>query len=119
MTHIEERKILIVEGKTDRERLLEVLDEPVKILCTYGTLSEEQLEEWAITLHEEMVYILVDADDPGNRLRQRLKHELPNAKHLYTRRVYREVARTPYEHLAKVLFDVHFEVKEHYLLLGE
>jgi len=30
------RKAIIVEGKTDKERLMEVLDEPVDIVCTFG-----------------------------------------------------------------------------------
>jgi toprim domain protein len=110
------RKVIIVEGKTDKDRVLSVLDEPVRILCTFGTLSYEKLESFIQDLQdEEEVYVLVDADDSGMRLRQQLKRELPNAKHLYTRRVYREVARTPLEHLARVLMDAHFEVNEKWL----
>ncbi len=110
------QKVIIVEGKTDKDRVLSVLDEPVRILCTFGTLSYEKLESFIQDLQdEEEVYVLVDADDSGMRLRQQLKRELPNAKHLYTRRVYREVARTPLEHLARVLMDAHFEVNEKWL----
>ncbi|WP_025026885.1 toprim domain-containing protein [Caldalkalibacillus mannanilyticus] len=104
-------KYLIVEGKTDKKRLEELLDEPVTIICTYGTLSEEKIEELILPLEEEEVYILVDADEAGNKLRKQLKRELPNAKHLYTRKVYREVARTPIEHLVKILSDANFETK--------
>jgi toprim domain protein len=111
-----DRKVIIVEGKTDKERLIQILDEEVDILCTYGTLSEAKIEEWIVPLQADEVYILVDADEPGNKLRNRLKQELPNARHLYTRKIYREVARTPIDHLAKVLFDAHFEVKEECLL---
>ena len=49
------------------------------------------------------VYILVDADDAGKKLRKQLKRELPNATHLYIDPVYREVEATPFEYLAKVL----------------
>ncbi|PWK16391.1 hypothetical protein [Tumebacillus permanentifrigoris] len=105
-------KILIVEGKTDRQRLLQVLTEPVEFILTYGTMSDDKLEAliWPLA-DEEDVYVLVDADDPGNKLRSILKRELPNARHLYTRRLYREVATTPLEHLAEILHRVHFEVR--------
>ena len=109
-------KVIIVEGKTDRERLLTVLNEPVRIVCTFGTLSYEKMEMFIQELQdEEDVYVLVDADASGMKLRSQLKRELPNAKHLYTRRMYREVARTPLEHLARVLADAHFEVDDKWL----
>jgi len=108
-------KIILVEGKTDRVRLLQLLNEQVDIICTYGTLSDEKVEEIILPLQDEEVYVLVDADDAGNKLRQQLKRELPNAKHLYTRKMYREVATTPLEHLAKILNDAHFDVDEQYL----
>ncbi|WP_245575640.1 toprim domain-containing protein [Alicyclobacillus contaminans] len=110
------QKVIVVEGRTDKERLEAVLAEPVKIVCTFGTLSYEKLESLVQRLQDaDEVYVLVDADTSGMKLRRQLKQELPNAKHLYTRRMYREVARTPLEHLAKVLADAHFEVHPHCL----
>ncbi|MBX5436474.1 MAG: hypothetical protein IRZ33_04565 [Alicyclobacillaceae bacterium] len=109
------RKVLIVEGPTDRERVLQILAEPVFVLCTNGTLSYEKVEEWIVPLQQEDVYILVDADEPGMKLRNQLKQELPAARHLYTRRMYREVARTPMDVLAKILADAHFEIDERWL----
>lgn len=114
--HTASDTIIIVEGKTDKARILQILAQPVKILCTQGTLSYEQFEEDIIPLQHDEVYILVDADDSGNRLRNQLKQALPNAKHLYTRRVYREVAHTPTEYLAKILHDAHFEVQPEFFL---
>jgi toprim domain protein len=113
-------KIIIVEGKTDKKVLLELLAEPVEIITTYGTLSDEKIEEWIWPLQDEdEVYILTDADDSGNKLRNQLKQELPNAYHLYTRKMYREVATTPLEHLIEILHKAHFVIKEHYLRLYE
>lgn len=104
-------KVIIVEGKTDKERLLEVLAEPVTVVCTYGTLSYEKVEDFIRPLQNaDEVYVLVDADSSGMKLRRQLRQELPNARHLYTRKMYREVARTPIEYLAKVLADAHFDV---------
>lgn len=104
-------KVIIVEGKTDKQRLLEVLAEPVTVVCTYGTLSYEKVEEVIRPLQNaDEVYVMVDADNSGMKLRRQLRQELPNARHLYTRKMYREVARTPIEYLAKVLSDAHFLV---------
>lgn len=113
---MEQPRIIIVEGKTDREKLLQILAEDVEIICTYGTLSDDKVEEIILPLIDEEVYVLVDADGAGNKLRQQLKRELPNAKHLYTRKMYREVATTPPEHLARILDDAHFEVHAEYLV---
>ncbi|WP_018130885.1 toprim domain-containing protein [Effusibacillus pohliae] len=109
------QKIIIVEGRKDKERLLRILNEPVEIICTYGTLSDQKIEEIIWPLQDEEVYILVDADEAGNKLRSQLKRELPNAKHLYTRKIYREVQNTPLEYLAEILFNAHFEVDEDWL----
>ncbi|MGB8956428.1 MAG: toprim domain-containing protein [Tumebacillaceae bacterium] len=113
---MEDLKVIIVEGKTDRARLKQILAEPVEIICTHGTMSKDKLEEliWPLADLDD-VYILVDADDAGNKLRSQLKRELPNARHLYTRRMFREVATTPTEVLAEVLAKHHFDVHEHFL----
>lgn len=105
-------RVIIVEGKTDKERLQEVLAEPVEILCSYGTISYEKLEEWATQLEDSEIYLLVDADDSGEKIRKQLNQELPNIYHLYTHRMYREVATTPLDVLAQILEHAHFEVKE-------
>ncbi|MCF6093090.1 toprim domain-containing protein [Microaerobacter geothermalis] len=110
------KKVIIVEGKTDKERLMSILNEPVEIVCTFGTLGDDKIEEMILPLQEEEVYILVDADDSGNKLRNQLKRELPNARHLYTRKMYKEVARTPIEYLAKLFAEAHFEINESLLM---
>lgn len=76
----------------------------------FGTLSEQKLEELIFPIENEDVYILVDADESGNKLRSQLKRELPNAKHLYTRRMYREVQDTPIEYLVEILLKDHFVI---------
>jgi toprim domain protein len=104
-------KIIIVEGKHDKNKLLEILDEQVDIICTYGTLGEEKIEEMILPYELEDVYVFVDADESGNKIRKRIKQSLPNARHLYTRRMYGQVSDTPVEYLVKVLTDAHFLVK--------
>lgn len=106
-------KTIIVEGSSDRKRVAEIVKEPVNIICTNGTISVTKLDELVEALFERDVYILVDADASGEKLRRQFKRELPNARHLYIDRSYKEVATTPYRHLASVLIradiDVHGE----------
>lgn len=106
-----EEKVLIVEGTNDRKRVKQVLDEPVNVVCTYGTLSQEKLEALILPIEDRDVYILVDADDAGEKLRKQLKRELPNAIHLYTQKVYGQVETTPFDYLAYILRR-HFIVRE-------
>lgn len=105
-----EQKVIIVEGNNDRKRIKHILDEPVEIICTYGTLSEEKLETLILPYEDSDVYILVDADKAGEELRKHLKRELPNATHLYTLKEYGQVEKTPYYYLAQIL-RAYFQVK--------
>ncbi|WP_088186781.1 toprim domain-containing protein [Desulfosporosinus sp. FKA] len=104
-------KVIIVEGKTDKQRLQEILDEPVEIACTYGTIGEDKLEELFSVYSEDEVFVLLDADYSGDKVRRLFKQDFPNVRHLYTHRMYREVATTPYHVLAQILEGAHFIVK--------
>lgn len=105
------KKVIIVEGTSDRDRILPLISESVEIVVTYGTLSQEKIEEWIIPVEHDDVYILVDADYAGNKLRKELRTILPNARHLYTRKMYKEIATTPEDYLTKILSEAHFEMK--------
>jgi toprim domain protein len=103
-------KVIIVEGKTDKQQLMRVLDEPVHIICTYGTISFERLEELSEELEEKDVFVLVDADDAGEKLRRQLTQEIPHAEHLYITMLHREVAETPLNYLTRILRAAKFKV---------
>lgn len=105
------RKVIIVEGKTDKQKLLQILDEPVEIACTYGTLGLNRLEQLITDFRDDDVYVLLDADDSGNKARNLFKREFPNVRYLYTHKMYREVATTPIDVLTKILEDAYFAVK--------
>lgn len=104
-------KIIIVEGNRDRRKVLSVLDEEAEIICTNGTIGVEKLDELVERLEGLNVYILVDADDSGEKLRKQLQREMPNAEHLYIDRVYREVEDAPCNHIADVLQRANILVK--------
>src|SRR5690625_394575 len=97
--------IIIVEGISDKKQVKKVLDEYVPILCTNGTLGVEQLDQLIIEydLDNKSVYILVDEDESGNKLRNQLIQELPHAEHIFIDKLYKEVAETPVDVLATAL----------------
>ncbi|GAA0326933.1 toprim domain-containing protein [Bacillus carboniphilus] len=106
----EQTKVLIVEGTTDKRKVESILKEPLEIICTNGTLSISKLDELVDTLYDKEVYILVDADDAGEKLRGLFKREFPEAEHLYIDRMYKEVANAPRHHLASILLHANIDV---------
>ncbi|NYE03752.1 toprim domain protein [Bacillus niacini] len=111
-------KVLIVEGKSDKKKVKSILKEPMEIVCTNGTISMAKLDELIDTLEDKEVYILVDADDAGEKLRKQLKREFPQAEHIYIDRMYREVATAPVYHLATVLLGANIDVHSEFLEMG-
>ncbi|MEH7109199.1 MULTISPECIES: toprim domain-containing protein [Bacillaceae] len=111
-------KVLIVEGKSDKNKVKNIVKEPVDIICTNGTISHTKLDEWIDILEDKEIYILVDADEAGEKLRKLFKREFPHAEHLYIDRMYREVATAPVHHLAAVLLGANIDVHSEYLEMG-
>lgn len=109
-------KVIIVEGTTDKRKVLSVINEPVDIVCTNGTISIARLDELIERLFDKDVYILVDADQSGERIRKQFKREFPEAKHLYIDKAYREVASAPTYHIATVLLQANIEINTKFLL---
>ncbi|MDC3417891.1 toprim domain-containing protein [Aquibacillus salsiterrae] len=112
------KKVIIVEGRTDKKQIEKVIEEDVEIICTNGTLGVERLEELLIEydLDNKEVYILVDEDDSGKKLRKQLSFELPHAEHIYVDKTFREVAATPASELATALLSRRFQINPLFLL---
>lgn len=115
MTSIESPKVIIVEGKSDKKKIENVINEPIQIICTNGTISISRLDELIESLFNKEVYILVDSDDAGEKLRKQFIREFPEAEHLYVDRMYREVATAPEQHLATVLLGANIDVNAKFL----
>lgn len=111
----EQQKVIIVEGSSDRSRVLEIVKEPVEIVCTNGTISLSRMDELVEELFDRDIYVLVDADRAGEKLRKQLKREFPEARHLYIDRTYKEVAATPRHYLAAVLLSANIDVHVQFL----
>ncbi|WP_204498473.1 toprim domain-containing protein [Aquibacillus albus] len=111
-------KVIIVEGRTDKQQIEKIIDEEVQIICTNGTLGVERLEELLIEydLDNKEVFILVDEDKAGKKLRKQLSIELPHAEHIYIDKTFREVAATPESALATALVSRHFMINPIFLL---
>lgn len=108
-------KVLIVEGKSDKRKVQNIISEPIEIICTNGTLSITRLDELIEYVGGKEVYILVDADDSGEKLRKQFLRELPEAEHIFIDKMYREVATSPEYHLATVLLAANIDVNAEYL----
>jgi toprim domain protein len=109
------KKVIIVEGKSDKRKVEKIVREPVDILCTNGTIGVSKLDELLEELMDKDVYILVDADKSGDKIRKQFKRELPEAEFLYIDRKYKEVAASPEHHLATLLLQANIEIEAKYL----
>ncbi|TYR80040.1 hypothetical protein FZC66_12965 [Priestia megaterium] len=113
---VEIEKVIIVEGRSDKKRIESIINEPIEIICTNGTISLSKLDEIIDSTYNKEVYILVDSDDSGNKLRKQFKRELPEAEHLYIDKMYREVAAAPRNHIATVLLGANIDVNAEFLI---
>jgi toprim domain protein len=98
------KAFLIVEGKNDRMRIRQLLeDEGIIILCTFGTPGTERIEQLKDEVQDHHVYIFTDNDRSGTRIRAALRDAFPDAEHIYTHKGYAGVEGTPNEYLLERL----------------
>ncbi|MGD8191958.1 hypothetical protein ACQCN2_18475 [Brevibacillus ginsengisoli] len=106
-------RTIIVEGKTDKERLRLVLAEPVLIICTNGSYSANKSEELLTRIPESSeIYIFTDEDESGLKLRGQLQEDFPHATHLRTKKSFAQVAHTPLPELAEILLKAGFLIQQ-------
>ena len=110
-----EERVLIVEGASDRKRLIPLIAEPMDIICTNGTISPYELEQMLAPYEGWELFVFVDADESGEKIRALFKRDFPTAIHIYTEKIYREVETTPNEVLIAALQNAHIEVRAKYL----
>lgn len=112
-------KVLIVEGKSDKRRVEEVLLEPVDIICTNGTMGVEKLDAMIEELYDRQVYILSDADSEGRKIRKWFKKHLSESTHIYIDPKFTEVGRCPRDYLANLLMRHEFYVDTGFVWKGK
>ncbi|WP_281889406.1 toprim domain-containing protein [Paenibacillus sp. YYML68] len=94
---------IVVEGKNDKSRLKRLLKEDILIVCTFGTLNTDKLEQLKKTIGDRDVYLFTDNDSSGKKIRGVLRDTFPDAEQIYTRRGYAGVEGTPDEYLIQQL----------------
>ncbi len=94
---------IIVEGKNDKSRLRRLLTEDIVIVCTFGSLNTNRLEELKKKIGTRDVYLFTDNDPSGKKIRAILRDAFPDAEQIYTRRGYAGVEGTPDEYLIQQL----------------
>lgn len=109
-------KTILVEGLSDKKQIKKILREPIEIICTHGTISYDKMNELVDELDGKEIYTLFDADLSGDKLRKQFTREFSLIHHLYIDRKYKEVATTPYKHLATVLLSANIDVHSEFLL---
>lgn len=119
MIENEPEKVIIVEGVSDRKQIEKVITDHITILCTHGTFDIERFDELLDTydLDHKEVYIMVDEDESGIKLRKQLISELPHAQNIYVSEEFKEVAVTPENILANTLISHNIDVNPFYLRL--
>lgn len=110
-------KVIIVEGKSDKKRVQQVIAEPVNIICTHGTMSIDKIDDMIESLYRKQVFVLADSDDEGERIRKWFKRYLSECEHIFIDKTYCQVANCPKKYLANVLTKHGFDCKKDASLL--
>ncbi|UUZ83993.1 hypothetical protein LJK88_09650 [Paenibacillus sp. P26] len=105
---------IIVEGKNDKSRLRRLLSEEVRILCTFGSLNTERLEDLKRQVKDCEIFLFTDNDASGKKIRAILRDTFPDAEQIYTRRGYAGVEGTPDEYLIQQMEKAGLEEFIHY-----
>lgn len=90
---------IIVEGKNDRSKVRRLVNQEVSIYCTFGTLNSLKMESLRKQVRDDDVYLFMDNDSSGKKIRGILRDLFPDAIQMYTRRGYAGVEGTPDEYI--------------------
>jgi len=107
---MEPMKCIIVEGRSDKEKLNSLLKEQVLIVYTNGTVDDEAMIELLDLYDGYELYCFFDRDKSGDKLRKVMKRTFSEATHLHVPSPFIEVANTPPHILKDILKKNHFAV---------
>lgn len=105
-------KCIVVEGRSDKLKIAPLFVESVMILCTNGTISEDELIVLLTPYEHYEIVTMFDADKNGEKLRQLMKRTYSEARHIIIPKQYIEVAKTPAPFLSELLKQSKFLVNE-------
>lgn len=78
------KEVIVVEGRDDSKRLMEVYGNQIKTIETRGSaIDEATIERIRKAQDQYGVIVFTDPDFQGNRIRQMIKQAVPDARHAY------------------------------------
>ncbi len=104
-------KVIVVEGKNDKRVIELVLGERAIVLCTFGTMSEYDLEQLLLPYEGNVLFTFFDRDDTGDRLREQTDDLLFEATHLHVPEPFVEVERLPLAYVRGILEEAGIQTK--------
>lgn len=102
---------MIVEGRSDKLRLQQIVARNVHILCTNGTKDEEALIELVEPYEDSQLYTFFDRDKSGDYLRKKMQRVYSEAVQLHVPAPFIEVAEIPPTVLKPILRAAKIDVK--------
>lgn len=78
------KQVIVVEGRDDTKRLIEIFGRAVKTIETNGSAIDQSIIEQIQYAHEKVgVIVLTDPDYPGERIRRIIEQAIPSVRHAY------------------------------------
>ncbi|XJS10323.1 ribonuclease M5 [Aerococcaceae bacterium WGS1372] len=78
------KEVIVVEGRGDTTRLIEIFGNTVKTIETNGSAIDQVILEQIENAHNKVgVIVLTDPDYPGERIRRIIEQAIPKVKHAY------------------------------------
>lgn len=78
------QEVIVVEGRDDTKRLIEIFGNAVKTIETNGSAIDQSIIDQIKYAHENLgVIVLTDPDYPGERIRRIIEQVIPNVMHAY------------------------------------
>lgn len=85
MTKEKIKQVIVVEGRDDTQRLQEVFD--VRTIETNGSaINKETIERIKMAHELHGVIVFTDPDSPGQKIRNTVRHAIPNVSHAFLER---------------------------------
>ena len=120
------KKIIVVEGKSDTRRLKEFYPNIITFETSGLGFDENKIAKLKQLSKDNEIIVFTDPDRPGEKIRQIVKQNIPNAKHAYLpniKAVSKNKKKVGIEHASKKDIDnalenlyQHQEIKEEYTL---
>ncbi len=77
------KEVIVVEGKDDTRRLIEVFGDIDTIETVGSALEKETIEQIRLAEEKRGVIVFTDPDFPGEQIRKKIIAEIPTVKHAF------------------------------------